>query len=186
MGIAAYMEIRNGHFMDAVFNQFDWYLLIIGLFMLLGNMFNMPQMAVVGKYMAIAGAFLIVLGPFLNKTGVGRLSGIYDLYGITSYLGDILSYSRIFALCMSSAVIAQVFNELGSLFGGGIVGWVLFIIIALVGHTLNFLINALGSYVHSCRLQYVEFFGKFFEGGGEPFNPFERKTKYVQIMKEEN
>ena len=65
------------------------------------------------------------------------------------------------------------------------VGAILFIIIAIFGHALNFALNALGSYVHASRLQYVEFFGKFYEGGGDQFQPFEKKTKYVKLVKEE-
>ena len=132
-----------------------------------------------------AGAVIIVGGPLIRGKGVGKLLGLWDLYGTTSYLADILSYSRLLALGLASAVIAQVFNALGSLFGGGVVGAILFIIIAIFGHALNFALNALGSYVHASRLQYVEFFGKFYEGGGDQFQPFEKKTKYVKLVKEE-
>ncbi len=185
MGIKAYMYLRDGRFADALVEVFAWYLFIVGVAMLLfgGNLASwMPS---VGKWPAIAGAVIIVGGPLLRNKGVGRLLGLYDLYGSTSYLADILSYSRLLALGLSSAVIAQVFNALGSLFGSNILGAVLFVIIAILGHTLNFALNALGSYVHASRLQYVEFFGKFYEGGGEAFAPFEKDTKYVKILKEE-
>jgi len=185
MGIAAYMEIKNGHFMDAVTQQFDWFLLIIGLILWIGGDAVLPGGAGAGKIMSIIGAVIIVGAPAVKNKGIGHLSGIYDLYGITSYLGDVLSYSRILALGLAGSVIAQVFNKLASLFGRSIVGFLLFIVVALIGHVLNFAINALGAYVHDCRLQYVEFFGKFYEGGGDAFNPFEKKTKYVKIVKEE-
>ena len=112
--------------------------------------------------------------------------GLGSLYGITSYLSDVLSYSRLLALGLATGVVAQVFNTLGSLAGGGIAGSILLIVVFAFGTVFNIAINALGAFVHSCRLQYVEFFGKFYTGGGRPFAPFERKTKYIKILKEGN
>ena len=68
--------------------------------------------------------------------------------------------------------------------GDSIFGWIVFILVFVIGHTFNLLINLLGAYVHTCRLQYVEFFGKFFEGGGRKFAPFTTKTKYFKITEE--
>ena len=104
---------------------------------------------------------------------------------IRDSLGDVLSYSRLLALGLASAVIAQVFNALGGMLGHGVVAVIGFIIIAVIGHVFNFAINALGTFVHASRLQYVEFFGKFYTGGGVPFKPFKKNTKYVNIVKEE-
>ena len=70
------------------------------------------------------------------------------------------------------------------MFGKGIVGAILFVVVFIVGHTLNLAINLLGAYVHTNRLQFVEFFGKFYEGGGRPFEPFQSDTKYVDIKEE--
>ena len=100
-------------------------------------------------------------------------------------MSDILSYARLLALGLATGVIAQVVNTLGSLFGGGIGGAVALIVIFLLGHTMNLAINVLGAFIHSSRLQYVEFFGKFYEDGGEPFDPFRKKTKYIKIEQEE-
>lgn len=185
MGVKAYMYLKDGKVAEAIIEVFAWYLFLIGLALLLfgGSLFD--GAAGIGKWLAIAGAVIIVGGPLIRGKGVGKLLGLWDLYGTTSYLADILSYSRLLALGLASAVIAQVFNALGSLFGGGVVGAILFIIIAIFGHALNFALNALGSYVHASRLQYVEFFGKFYEGGGDQFQPFEKKTKYVKLVKEE-
>ena len=74
---------------------------------------------------------------------------------------------------------------MGSMAGGGVAGAIVFILVFLIGHTLNIGINVLGAYVHTNRLQYVEFFGKFFEGGGRKFNPFSAKTKYYKIREED-
>ena len=186
MGIKAYMLIRDGRVFDAVCDVFIWYVFIIGLgLMLFGKSFIGPGAASAGKWMAIAGAAWIVGCEFIRGKGIGKAVGLWNLYGTTGYLADILSYSRLLALGLASAVIAQVFNMLGRMLGKGVVGVIGFIIIAVIGHTVNFLINALGSFVHASRLQYVEFFGKFYEGGGTPFRPLERDTKHVKIVKED-
>ena len=137
--------------------------------------------------MALAGAAGILLmsardkkNPFL------RLAlGAYDLYGVSGWLSDVLSYSRLLALGLATGVIGQVINQMASMPGNTVFGVIAFVLIFLVGHTLNIGINLLGAYVHTCRLQYVEFYGKFYEGGGREFQPFHQQTTYVDI-KEEN
>lgn len=96
-----------------------------------------------------------------------------------------LSYSRILALGLATGVIAMVINTMAKMLGFNIIGYVLMAVALVVGHAFNIVINVLGSYVHSSRLQYVEFFGKFYEGGGRTFNPFMVKTKYTNLMSEE-
>ena len=182
MGINAYLLIRDGKVMDAVEQTFVWYAFITGLGLLLfgGDLFAAAP--TIGKYLAIAGAVGIIGIPLIRGKGIGKAVGLWNLYGCTSYLGDILSYSRLLALGLASAVIAQVFNALGGMLGGGLLGVIGFIVIALIGHVFNFAINALGTFVHASRLQYVEFFGKFYTGGGNPFKPFKKNTKYVNIV----
>lgn len=113
------------------------------------------------------------------------LKGLYGFYGITGYLSDVLSYSRLLALGLASGVICTVINKMASMVGGGIIGVIAFILIFLVGHAINIGINALGAYVHTNRLQYVEFFGKFYNGGGREFRPFTMRTKYYKLDKGE-
>lgn len=135
--------------------------------------------------MAGVGAVIILFCSARNRNPIKRLiKGAYNLYGVTSYLSDILSYSRLLALGLATGVVAQVFNQLGSMLGGGILGAVLFTVVFIVGHTLNIGINALGAYVHTNRLQFVEFFGKFYEGGGKEFAPYKVKTKYYNVKEE--
>ena len=110
--------------------------------------------------------------------------GAYDLYNLTGWLSDLLSYSRLLALGLATGVIASVINQIGSMGGNSIVGIILFIIVFIFGHIFNMSINILGAYVHTNRLQYVEFFGKFYEGGGREFHPFRSETKYVDIEEE--
>lgn len=113
------------------------------------------------------------------------LKGLYALYNVLAgWLSDILSYSRLLALGLATGVIASVINSLGAMAGKGIVGLIIFAVVFVFGHALNFGINVLGAYVHSNRLEFVEFFGKFYEGGGRKFLPYAINTKHY-IIKEE-
>ena len=108
-----------------------------------------------------------------------------SLYNVTGYLGDLLSYSRLLALGLGSAAIATVFNLLSNLVSGvPYVGVLLGILIFVLGHAFGIAANVLGAFVHSLRLQYVEFFGKFYTASGEEFAPFEVKTQYVRVTGE--
>ena len=140
----------------------------------------------VAKIMAIIGAVIIILfGGRESKNWFKRLlKGLYALYGISGYLSDVLSYSRLLALGLATGVIAQVFNKMGSMLGSSIFGVLVFILVFLIGHILNILINVLGAYVHTNRLTYVEFFGKFYNGGGRKFQPFAVHTKYYKIKED--
>ena len=141
----------------------------------------------------IIGAIGVVVGPAIvrikQKSSVGKVlgglgGGLYGLYNAASgYLGDILSYSRLLALGLCTGVIASVINQLAATPGGG--NWFLFIIIFIIGHTINLGINLIGAYVHTNRLQYVEFFSKFYEGGGKPFTPLSAQSQSF-VFKEEN
>ena len=182
MGIKAYMQIKEGKWLDAICDEGFWYVTIIGLIAWLGGGTISDSLTTVGMYMSIiGGAGLLLTGGRHNK-GFGKITGgLSNIYNITSYMSDILSYARLLALGLATGVIAQVVNTMGTLFGGGIGGLIALTIIFLFGHTLNLAINALGAFIHASRLQYVEFFGKFYEDGGEPFDPFRRKTKYIKL-----
>ncbi|MDD3861591.1 MAG: V-type ATP synthase subunit I [Candidatus Gracilibacteria bacterium] len=116
---------------------------------------------------------------------VGMLKGFLSLYGLVGYMSDILSYSRLLALGLATAIIGLAVNIIGVLVKDMIpvIGWVLMVVIFIGGHLFNLLINSLGAYIHSGRLQFVEFFGKFMEGGGLEFRPFSKKNKYIYIKK---
>jgi len=138
---------------------------------------------------AVVGVLGVLLfGGRESRNWVKRLlKGAYACYNvIAGWLGDILSYSRLLALGLATGVIASVVNSMGLMVGGGmgLLGLLPFVLIFLFGHALNFGINVLGAYVHSNRLEYVEFFGKFYEGGGRPFEPFGIHTKYYKIEEE--
>lgn len=193
LGISGYMSIKNGRPLDAVYDVLSWYLLVGGGILALLSMdmlksmtgFTLPPVFLtIGGVCALIGALIILFFSGRGSKPVKRLlKGIYGVYGVTGYLSDILSYSRLLALGLATGVIAQVFNQIGSMFGGGL-GVIPFVIVFLIGHTLNIGINALGAYVHTNRLQFVEFFGKFYEGGGEKFAPFKINTKHYNIKED--
>lgn len=174
MAIKAYMLIREGHILDAIFDVGSWWLVFAGIAVLAtGN----------GYWVLVAGVAALVLTQGRSKpTIIGKLvGGISSLYDITAYFGDVLSYSRLMTLLLASSVIASIFNMLGALTGSIIA----FAFIFLIGHAFNMGINIIGTYVHAARLQYLEYFGKFYKEGGRPFAPLRINTKYVDVIKEE-
>lgn len=184
LGVAAYMNIKRGNPMAAVYDQLSWFMVVVGAGMLL-----LPQTAAVGKYMAIAGVVIILLtaGRAKGKNPIKRLiSGLGALYGVTSWVSDLLSYMRLFGMGLATGVIGMVINQLvGMVFDAGLIGKILGAALFCGGHLFNAGINVLGAYVHSCRLQYIEFFGKFYEDGGKPFTPLRENTRYVNIYEAE-
>ncbi len=197
LALKGYMYIRDHKYMDFVCDVIFWYMLLLGLIGILipssifagiaGRQIVFPAaLNAATKWSAILGAVGIVLfsGRSSKNPALRIALGAYDLYNITGWLSDVLSYSRLLALGLATGVIASVVNQMGSMGGKSIGGAILFIVVFVIGHTFNMAINLLGAYVHTCRLQYVEFFGKFYEGGGKPFEPFKLKTKYVDLKEE--
>ena len=181
------MLIKRGQWKDAVFDVFSWYLVILGAAMWLAGGSLSEALVKPGMYMAIAGALILLLTGGRDRKGVGKIiGGLSSLYDVTGYISDILSYSRLLALGLATGVIATVVNTMGSLMGGGVAGTIVLLVVFVIGHTFNLAINALGAFVHSSRLQYIEFFGKFYEDGGEEFEPFRKNTKYVRLTNESN
>jgi V/A-type H+-transporting ATPase subunit I len=189
MGIKAYMLIRNGKWFDAICDVGFWYLLIIGLIAWLGGGMILPGSPIgeIGKWMSIAGAAGLLLTGGRNNKGIGKITGgLGALYNITSYLSDILSYSRLLALGLATGSIASVINMMGSMVGDNLViKGIVLTLVFIVGHALNMAINVLGAYVHTNRLQFVVLFSKFYEGGGKAFEPLKFNTKFFKF-KEEN
>ena len=172
-------DAKAGHFWDGVFDQLSWMLLITGL----GLLF-LPVTRTVGMVLAIVGAAIILLTAGRAKKGIfGKLiGGLGGLYNITSYMSDILSYSRILALALASGVVGMVMNLLAGMVQGSVIGFIFSLLIYVVGHVFNLAMGLLSAYVHDSRLQYIEFFNKFYEGGGYAFRPLCIDPKYVEVV----
>jgi V/A-type H+-transporting ATPase subunit I len=182
--------IRDKKYLDALFDVGFIYIFYTGaVFALLPYVPSVNADAVaplvnIGKYLLIIGGVLLVLTQGRNgKNIISKfLSGVLSLYDVVGFLSDILSYSRLLALGLATSIIASIVNELSVMFDMPIVLKALAaVIILVVGHAVNFAINALGAYVHTCRLQYLEFFGKFYTGGGVAFSPLKINTKYIKL-----
>lgn len=180
--LGMYLKFKDGQWLDAILNDFCWWVILAGLgLMLLGK----------GTVVLWIGVGMMVLGSVLTNKGFGRVTGIFSAVynGATGYLGDFLSYSRLMALMLAGGVIASVFNQLASLGnkeGMTVIGTILFIAVFLIGHALNFGLNLIGCFVHTLRLQFLEFFGKWYRDGGRAFKPLQVTTKFVDIKKEES
>ena len=179
LGVGAYMNIKRGKPWSALFDQGFWIILLVGV----GVMMLVPGGATIGKFMMIGGAVGILLTAGRDKpTVVGKLMGGFGaLYGISSWLGDILSYMRLFGMGLATGVIGMVANMLAGLLMTNPIGYVLGVLLLVAVHAFNAFINVLGAYVHSCRLAYIEFFSKFYEDGGVEFKPLTRTPRYVAI-----
>lgn len=176
MIIKFYILVKDGHPLDALFDVGSWLILFAGIGVYFLN-------STVGLIMAGVGALMLILTQGRQEKNIIMkfAKGLLSLYDIVSYASDLLSYSRILALGLASAVIASVVNLLGTMGGPTVTGIILFIFVFLIGHVINFLVNILGTYVHTSRLQYIEFFGKFFESGGRQFSPLGYESKYVNL-----
>lgn len=197
LGIQFYQLWKRGDKAGAIYDVGLWYGLLIGLVVWLTSTDMLRSMAnltftipvpVVTAAKILAG--LSAIGIIATAGRESRapfkrlLKGLYGLYGVTSYLSDVLSYARLLALGLATGVIASVINQMGSMVGDSVFGVIVFILVFIGGHLFNLAINLLGAYVHTNRLQYVEFFGKFYEGGGEKYTPFAANTKFFTIKEE--
>lgn len=190
LGIKFYMLWREGKKLDAFFDIGLWWVVFAGLLCIVaGSQINTGfPLGTIGGAIAIAGAVGLVLtqgreSPTLRGKILG---GLGSLYSITGYFSDVLSYCRLMALGLVTGIIGTVFNTIGSLVGSSIFGTIVLIVVFTAGHAINLAINCLGAYVHCNRLQYVEFFSKFYEGGGKPFKPLAVNTKYYAFEEETN
>lgn len=168
-------KVKRGQLADGIWEEGALWVTFIGAGLLalgLGNIAGVPVVLVIGLLM-------VFYGGSRSAKGIGKVLSVFTtLYNTaTGWFGDILSYSRIMALMLAGSVIATVFNTIGAIANN----IVFFAVIFIIGHSLNFALNLLGCYVHDLRLQCLEYFGKFYEDGGRPFNPLEVKTKYYNV-----
>jgi V/A-type H+/Na+-transporting ATPase subunit I len=184
LAMKAYNLIKHKKYMDVIYDVVTWYAAVTGLLLWLGNSMIPGVPVVVGKTIAIAGLVGLVLTQGRDAESIGGKigGGIYGLYGITSYVGDIVSYSRLLALGLATGFISYAFNLMVGLFPP-VIRFTLGVVLFIGLHLFNLGVNALGAYVHSSRLQYLEFFNKFYEGGGKKFSPFRFERKYIDVEK---
>ncbi|HID56929.1 TPA: V-type ATP synthase subunit I [Candidatus Poribacteria bacterium] len=174
------LSVRDRKFNEAFRSDLPWVVMIPAAVMLLPG-----DLRKVGLTLfVICSVWIIALSDVESKSIVGKIgNGFFNWYGISGVFGDVLSYSRLFALGLATGIIAQVVNTIAKMISGvpGL-GPVLMVGVLIGGHLFNIVINALGGFIHTARLQFVEYFTKFFEGGGESFRPFARESKYVVVM----
>ena len=173
--------IKNKRYLQSIFVQGGWLLLLPS-----AVLYGVPQTSQpVWGILTLTGAAGIVFFASPSRNPFARFfGGLYSLYDISRYLADILSYSRLLALGLATTVIAMVVNTLcQTALGIPWVGWFIAALIFVGGHLFNLGISFLGAFVHSMRLQFVEFFSKFFKSGGRPFEPFELESKFVEFIK---
>lgn len=171
-------DFKEKDIISALGKDLSWILILCGI-----ALFFVHQLT--GIISVVIGVLLLVSLSGIRKKGIIKkvAFGVLGLYDVTSYMGDLLSYSRVMALVMSSAAVAMVMNTLAQMVGGSAVGMIFAALIFIVGHLFNLVLGLLSAYVHDSRLQYIEFFGKFYDGGGVDFRPLSVQTKYVKEIK---
>lgn len=186
MGVDFFQRLKNGDIIGAIGDPLAWafFLISLGLYGLASPL-GLDQ-SLMGKIALAAAGILMVTQSRNQKNWLLKpIFGLLGLYNITSYLSDLLSYSRIMALGLATGVIGFAMNMTAGILGDMMPHWILSLIIAVIviifGHTLNFGLSLLGAFIHSGRLQFIEFFGKFYEGGGVKFQPFKREEKYLYL-----
>lgn len=177
LGIKAYVLLKHNKPIDALFDVGTWVITLVGAILMI-----LVPTTPAGKILFIAGIIGLFLTQGRDAESIGGKigGGVYGVYGITGYFGDVVSYSRLMALGLATGFIASALNMIVKLIPAPavyIIGPILFVAL----HLFNMAINALGSYVHTARLQYLEFFNKFYEGGGKKFTPFKSSNKYINM-----
>ena len=186
---------RRGDFLGGIFDGVSWAVFMVGVMLAVIGLveeFNLSSLALVGGIIAGAALLLAVLTAGRKEKLIGKFTkGFGAAYGVINVVSDILSYARLYGLMLSGAVIAQIISGFvvtgynGStafLFSGNPMLIILGIVLMVVGHAFNLAIGLLGAYIHDARLQYVEFYGRFYEGEGSLFTPLGSKLKHTYLV----
>ncbi|MBA4365278.1 MAG: hypothetical protein C0398_04645 [Coprothermobacter sp.] len=190
VGLAIYKAVRRRDYASIVYDCVGWLLFLpaISALLFIGTKWGIGFRY--GYLIALAtGAVLLFLGGARQGKGVGKvLMGLVNLYGIQSsygagsFLGDVLSYSRLLALGLTTSMLGSAFNMIGSLVKIPVVGVLLGGVVLLFGHLLNYFMGTMGAFIHSARLILLEFFGRFYEGGAPRFHRFGFWSEVVKIV----
>jgi V/A-type H+-transporting ATPase subunit I len=192
--LKGYGLLRRGHVLDAVLDAGLWLIVLPGFLIVASKLF-MPTPG----WLSRLGTWMLALGglglmatqgrkePTLSGkiiTGIVSLYGILGSYGCMAFVGDMLSYSRLLALGLTTTIVGMSFNIIADLLRDvPYVGAILFVGMLVVGHLFNFAISILGAFVHSARLIFLEFFGRFYEPNGVPFRPLSVSTERVMVTR---
>jgi V/A-type H+-transporting ATPase subunit I len=182
--VQMYKEIKAKDFFGAFLIRLPWVIFLTSLILFVVVKGKNQSATILFKWMALSSALIICLCEARKENNILKRfgTGLIALYGTVGYYADMLSYCRLLALGLATAVIANVVNQMAILSKGiPYIGFILMVLILVGGHLFNLIINSLGGFVHTSRLQFVEFFTKFFEGGGKPFIPFSQENKYTLI-----
>jgi V/A-type H+-transporting ATPase subunit I len=189
IGVRMVVNFRAHLWADAIFDDLGWILFLIvlaplGFAYVLGGAVPREILFLCSRAALGLAAVLFVAGIRKERNKfVGAFKSLIKFYSITGYFSDVLSYARLLALGLASAAIAVAINSIAQMVKGlpFYTGYLVAIVILLLGHAFNLAVNVLGAFVHSARLQYLEFFGKFFTGGGREFRPFRSERRYTII-----
>jgi V/A-type H+-transporting ATPase subunit I len=184
-------DIREGRWVDGLLDQLLWVFFLallvpLGYSFILGGEVPANVTAFAGRGALVAGGLVVLTGARKNPNPILKvLGGVLKLYDVVGYFGDVLSYARLLALGLATGAIAMAINGVAQMAGGiPIVGPVIAVVVLIGGHLFNLAVNCLGGFVHSARLQYLEFFSKFFTGGGRAFEPFRVEKRYSTVRKD--
>ncbi len=192
LAITMIVDFKAKRWLDGILDQFLWivfltFLAPLGYDFILGGYVAPEITAVAGLGAKVCGVLVILTGARKNANHVMKLlGGILKLYDIVGYFGDILSYARLLALGLATGAIAMAINGIaGMAMEIPVAGPVAAVFILIGGHIFNLAVNCLGGFVHSARLQYLEYFAKFFTGGGHAFQPFASARRYSEVRRQE-
>lgn len=182
--INGFQLVKKKEYLKSISEGFAWQGILISVVMLvIANIVYKNQLlSTIGIGSFVLCALLIIFIPMIlnSSKGKGLAQGAYAFYGITGYIGDLVSYTRLMALGISGGSIAGAFNMLVG-FMPPIARFSVGLVLLVLLHALNIFLSLLSAYVHGARLQYVEYFGKFFQGGGKKFTPLKPKEKYLDF-----
>ena len=190
LGVKGFNLFRSKKYLDILFDVVVWYVFFTGFVLFaLPFVFNADaesfgSLVPIGRYLLAAGAVMVTLtqGRSRKNPVMKFFSGLVKLYDLIKFMSDVLSYSRLMALGLATSVIGFIVYDIAGMNGlDNAVKIITFVLILLVGHTLNFAIGLLSAYVHSSRLQYIEFFSRFYKGGGVSFKPLKANTKFIRL-----
>ena len=181
-------SLKRRDYLSAICNYLSWLVMLNSVVLFLAARFGAIP-APIGKVFGIIALFpAVIIMLFSERQGswAGRIGmGVYNLFSTIFYMGDVLSYLRLMALGMVTGGLAMAINVIVEICSKIPLAGILVAVVVFIGaHAFNIAINMLGAFVHTLRLQYVEFFPKFFVGGGKQFMPLRKEYQHIYIAKE--